>query len=396
MRKKINPGPFSVRAKFNSAGLTTKLPLLSVATAALMLMVSCSPHVVPAGSNGQNLDIKQLADGLRDTLKNKVVGFAFTIHYNGELKSNRDGGKAIKSPDSPERAMTILESYSCASVSKTVTATALLIALNNNPNVGLNSTFASLLPSHWTKGSNIDKITFRQLLTHNSGFRYGLNGIDDGDSYQTLKALVARGISLADTSVREYNNRNYALLRILIPMVTGFNYVLPNNYTALQERQQDTLYATSYRDYCKRNVFDKLLFYTADVKPTPSQNAKYYAFGSNAAGIGNGDHTMIAGGQGWIMNTGQMGKFFAHLRHFEDILPRSLMDRMVNELMGYDRDGTADGVRYFWKNGIYNIGDHGYRSLIIGFANGIQISIMANSKVNLQNAAIDAFEAWYH
>jgi Beta-lactamase len=373
-----------------------ELIFTSLFFAGIISMTGCSPSIVPAGSGGGNLDIRDLANRLNDSLHGKVVGYAFTIHYKGLIKSNRDGGKARRSPDANERGMTILESYSCASVSKTVTATALLIALNNNPIIGLGSHIADYLPSHWVKGSNIGTITFHELLTHNSGFRYGLSGIGDGDDYQTLKQVIANGVVLINKDTVKYNNRNYALLRILIPRVANYAISqLPGNYTALQERRQDTMFAEAYKDYSKRNIFDKLSFYTADCKPTPSQNGMYYAFGSNAAGIGPSDQTMIAGGQGWIMNTGQMGKFFAHLHHFTDILPKSLTDRMINELMGYDKKGTVDGVDYFWKNGIYVIGDHGYRSLIIGFGNGIQIAIMANSTINLQQAAIDAFRDWY-
>ena len=67
------------------------------------------------------------------------------------------------------------------------------------------------------------------------------------------------------------------------------------------------------------------------------------------------------------------------------------------QLLGYDvSDKTNDGIKYYWKNGIYNLSNTGgYRSLIIGFGDDIQISIMTNSPFNLQALAIKHHELWY-
>ena len=60
-----------------------------------------------------------------------------------------------------------------SSVSKTVTATAILHILQSQPgglDAALSTPLADYLPSDWTPGANVQFVTLRHLLTHTSGF----------------------------------------------------------------------------------------------------------------------------------------------------------------------------------------------------------------------------------
>lgn len=363
-------------------------------------LLSCKKEV-PAGPDGDTLNTAALADILEEKLNGATVGYAFAISYKKDLASFRDGGEARRPQDPPVRAMSTLEKYSCASVSKTVTAAALIKLLSDLSEVSLNSTIANFLPEHWQRGPGINTITFEELLRHESGFRYDVMGIGNGDDYATLKALIANGINLADKSTSSYNNRNYAILRLIIPRLEGKNIMNLTGQSGIilqaNELVQAGLCAGYYKEYVKKVVFDKVSLYDADVKYTEQAPPLYYAFPSGSEkGSHVGDLTLHSGGQGWVMSTLEMSSFFRALHYTTDILPKSLSNQMITNNLGYDVTGTTnDGVSYYWKNGIYGSNGKGYRSLIIGFGNDIQIAIMTNSPINLQANAIAAFEEWY-
>ena len=76
-----------------------------------------------------------------------------------------------------------------ASCSKLITAIAMTRTLAAH-NLPATTKIIDYLPGYWTKGPNIDKITFAELMTHTSGFR--VTGSDM--SFPTMKALIAGGV----------------------------------------------------------------------------------------------------------------------------------------------------------------------------------------------------------
>jgi CubicO group peptidase (beta-lactamase class C family) len=73
------------------------------------------------------------------------------------------------------------------------------------------------LPNYWAKAANIEKIAFAQLMTHKSGFR--VTGSDT--FYGIMKAQVAAGVTNANLDVYSYQNMNFSLCRILLPVMNG-------------------------------------------------------------------------------------------------------------------------------------------------------------------------------
>ena len=77
-------------------------------------------------------------------------------------------------------------------------------------------TLPQYLPPDWILGPNINTITIRELLTHKAGIR------DTNEVYYSnLKMYIASGVSLSDKGVYVYNNSNFALLRMIIPILNG-------------------------------------------------------------------------------------------------------------------------------------------------------------------------------
>ena len=377
---------------------------LLVSSILLWTATACDPTIPgPSGT----LDTKTLADDINSKLKDKCVGYQFVVHYKGEMKTFRSGGDARLAPDASPRPMTSFDKYNVASVSKTITATALIHALNATGH-SVDDVFWTYLPEHWNIPNNVKSLRFRDLLRHESGFRTTY-----GSDYANLKKLVQEGVSSDKSYI--YCNANYALMRILIPEVANsYNiiYIAPNTSgipLLTSEIVQANDYALAYIDYCQKNVFDKVSGCNdMACKPSDTYPGQCYQFPKNgAAGTDFGDMTLTSAERGWNINTFQLANFMSKLHFSTAILPQALSDAMKNERLGYDFVGnTPKGTKYYWKNGNYpgkdnmgNIFNPGeLNAAIIGFDNGIQISVILNSQYSGANGYISdivtSFDNW--
>lgn len=353
-------------------------------------------NLVPAGINNKDLSITDLSHILQTKLTGKAVGFAYVISYKEHFGTGSSGGFCRLSIDNPSRAMTIFEPYNCASVSKPISSAALMLLLFRTDGVGLNSLMWQYLPSHWPKGVGIKTITFKELLTHHSGFR------ESARSYQDLKKLIKDGIN-TDNKKGEgsYNNSNYALLRLIIPKMAKYSIASLKGKTGIAlvigEPIQAQAFADAYLDYLKKNLFDKVgSMFEVDCNHDGIEPTLFYSFEDQSKkGKNMGDQTLNAGSGGWVMSTSQMAHFFRTLHYTEKIMPKSLSDRLIEEHLGYGIK-EIKGLECYYKSGLSIVSDRKYSSLTMGFSNGIQFAIMATSHLGLKNIAWEAFEEWYH
>ena len=111
----------------------------------------------PCAANGLN--------GLRENMvkefDGKFVGYAFAIAQDGRIRRAGAGGKARISGDGNMK-MTTRVRQNVASVSKTITAIAVLQLLEKN-NLNIESRVAPHLPKNWRRGPNFSP---SQLLPH--------------------------------------------------------------------------------------------------------------------------------------------------------------------------------------------------------------------------------------
>src|SRR5262249_42205618 len=154
-----------------------------------------------------------------------------------------------------------------ASLSKFITASALVRALKDlKTRIGidlhrtLDSSIEPYLPSDWTRGSGISNVTFRNVMQHTSCLTPPgcLNPPGDGDLYAALKARIAAGVNSSTLdnncsvvgsctvgSTYQYDNAEYALLRVIIPYIVDG----PQAYNGLGNT--DYLTAMRYRQYVR-------------------------------------------------------------------------------------------------------------------------------------------------
>ncbi|MDJ1504782.1 serine hydrolase [Xanthocytophaga agilis] len=366
------------------------------------LLTACD--TVVEVSPGKELDTDKLADLIEQRLKGNCVGYQFTIGFKGENKVMRAGGDARLAPDANPRAMLITDRYTLASVSKNITATALMQLLAAK-GLTLDTKLAPYLPAHWKVSASLQTVTFRQLLTHTS------NLYDAQTDYQTLK-------NFADTATRNsptgYRNVNYALLRFAIVHLSGKTVTsLPNNATSSQRQQVEAKQAQEYGDnyvaYCQENIFGKIGSYpNVNCKQLPDSDnpGLCYQFPKDGKnGEPWGDLTTLAASQGWYMTSAQLASYFGKLMYSTQLLPSATTTQMRTENIGMFSGQTPKGLACYSHNGYYPGQGYGNKgelnTIIIGYDNGIQIALIINSQYsnpafnnNYTLALHDAIDTW--
>jgi len=176
-------------------------------------------------------DVNVFEDQIRTRLDGKTIGYSYAIYQNGLLKAAGGNGHAVL----PSVPMTADKRVTLLSMSKTITATALMRAMEisrqQGRHVSINSPIAPYLPPDWVRGRNVGSITFRDLLRHESGLRAAGPPDGDPDLYHNLMLTIARGV-VVENGVDQfgkwkYCNCNFTLLRVMIPRMLVGPFVFP-------------------------------------------------------------------------------------------------------------------------------------------------------------------------
>jgi CubicO group peptidase (beta-lactamase class C family) len=320
-----NPGARKARVR------STLVFAILVAT----LIFGCNPTQVNqnlsrtcfnAGPGSFCLEYKTWGQNVDSRINEQAVGYAYIIINNGLQMETKTFGKARHANDPPETAMTLDVRSNAASVTKTVTAVAALKLLAAK-NVSVTSSISPYLPKGWTLGTGVSAITFAELLTHTSGIR-DPSGL--GNNYSGLKGIMGQNIG---SKAASYQNANFALFRILITYLNGYNDTGKND--------DDIKDATDngYLDYMKS-------IYEPDIKISckPGNNPVLsYPFPpGNTKGNGWGDETATCGGGGLQLSVTDMGVFMVrlmtgvYLPKISNNANEVTLPQMVSNMYGWD------------------------------------------------------------
>jgi CubicO group peptidase (beta-lactamase class C family) len=124
------------------------------------------PHP-PAGA-APYFDVDGFGKALHAALKDSVVGYCLRLQQNNSTIYTLIWNWAQTPADNSEGWATNVHIH-VASCGKLITAIAMTRLLINK-NISYDAPTITHLPTYWAKGSNINKITFRHLMTHRSGF----------------------------------------------------------------------------------------------------------------------------------------------------------------------------------------------------------------------------------
>jgi len=347
--------------------------------------------------------IADVATEIKASLSSVTVGGqVVVVDRLGGFASQAWGDCRLSHSGAP-RAMSAVEKYNIASVSKAVTAAAMIRALYDHPSVTLNSPFAPYLPQHWVVDPSLKNVTFKQLLQHKSGIRNNFQL-----SYGALKDVVFAGVKSEDINERKYINTNYAMMRLLIPRIANHSIAqIPNNTpsSVVQSLEQVQAYqfALNYIDYVQKTVWDKTgVSANMQCKPISTNPALTYPYPvDDTNGEDYGDRTLTCASGGWNASSLQIAMFMKTLFETSSILTPTWSKAMVDEKMGFDGYGTVEGHTYWYKSGDYPAPpyDGELHAKAFGFSNGVYVGLIINSAIKvsptLGGRILNGFKAGY-
>lgn len=344
--------------------------------------------------------LADFAARLHKAIRPKTVGLQIVVSHPGMTTRKIVDGYARYPLADGRRKMTLNDRMNIASVNKTISAVALLQAFRKY-NVGkssaervhLGSKIYKWLPKDWSLGENIKSITFKDLLTHKSGFR---RGSDLGTDYSNLKRLVAFGVKKSDQGKYKYRNHNFALLRILIPYLDGYNAQLYGG----TDLSQGVNTSHDYLAFINKRIFKPLGIATVGAKPHGKNPPLYYDKRyTSQRGITFGDFTYRCGGGCLHMSAVELNKFLVGTRHGNALLTKSERGLINPNRLGVHRKAGKAGVCY-WHNGHLQDSDlstaRHLNAFIGSFTNGTQVAIIYNSGIphrdDLPDIVMKAFD----
>jgi hypothetical protein len=361
--------------KISLAAVNLRTPMMGLVILSAGL-IGCSPTPssdIVCDSLGC-ISLSTFSANITKALKNNAVGY---VVYVGTLPSSF-AGEARTAADPPSIAMLFNLPMNVASISKTLTTIGVLQSLAKH-NLTIDAKILPYLYSDWSKGPNIDTITFRDLLTHKAGFRVNCNG--SNTTYAILKEQIANGVQLADKATGTYNNCNFAIFRELLPFMEGSN---PSGSDA----QRAAASAAFYINYMDQNVFQPVGVTGADCKPPAQLNPAFapvltYPFPAGTAnGADWGDWTLSCGGGGWVLKASDLNNVMLDLASGNLLLTNAQKSQMHLNCLGWDCSVRPDCPSpYVCKNGSLSSGGKTLWTYLGIFKCTVSVTVFVNSPI---------------
>jgi CubicO group peptidase (beta-lactamase class C family) len=295
------------------------------------------------------------------------------LRKNGSSIAGQKWSWAKRPTDGSER-WTLDVRMHIASCSKLITGIAMTRLLNRE-NMSYDTPIIDWLPKYWPKGPNIEKITFRNLMTHLSGFNTGKSDSD----YEFMKSHVAAGVTDSDYGYYHYQNMNFGLCRILLSTING--NVTPDTTFIFNDQTWDYVTIQAYKKYVENHLFTPSGV-SGPGFDHPADDALAYKFPVNGSGWNSGDLSSVSGGAGWHMSVDDLLDVMGTFRRTGTIMTVTHAQKMLDDGFGIDvRTMTPLGVLYN-KNGEWgNASDQQEQSLAYFLPHDMELVVLANSPV---------------
>lgn len=330
-------------------------------------------------SLGQNpqLNVQGFQSDLDTVLDANVSAYFWQIRQNNEVVVS--GAKQwARFPVDDSASWTWRRRMHVASTSKFITAIAVVKALqgrNLDPQTTLISGF---LPSYWNQGPGVGQLSFGHLLSHTSGIGSG------GAAFSDARDSIESGVAPGSIGIYDYANANYAILRVLLGVVTeeidrdfdwidGFNDFLWNAITIAQ-----------YQNHVISELFDPIALAEASLKAGP-RDALAYDMPQSLPGLESTDSYAKAGPIGWHLSAGQLNEIGHHFLNGQMGVNPTYM---IQNRFGFERDAVTSDPS--WRNPVFFVGGGWTLSAAGGAAQSVRnnlwflheqrtLSVMVNS-----------------
>jgi Beta-lactamase len=333
------------------------------------------------------LDGEAFCTAIHTVLKERTTGYILHLRKNGNLTHNLVWQWA-QTPTDKNDSWTESTRMHVASVSKLLTAIGMVKALDSK-NISYDTPITGYLPTYWAKGNKTDQITFRHLLTHQSGFKTG--GSDS--SYSLMKNRVAGGVPYV--GVKNYENMNFGLCRILMPILLGEMSkdatFMPTN-PSLNDQVWDAVSIQHYTNYMQDKVFEPAGVNNAGFEPLPSKrNALAYEFPHKAKkGWDSGDLASMAGGAAWRLSIKEVLDVLHHARRKNTILPSNKFQYLLDNYFGIDQQFNTPAGKLYNKNGGWTREENGPKEQCVAYIlpDNMEVAVFVNSPIGTEDFSL--------
>lgn len=321
------------------------------------------------------LNIAKFGADLHETLKDRVNGYAWQMRKNGD-PVHTGLWQWAKRPDGGNEGWTLDTRMHVASISKLITGIA-MVKLLDEKNLSYDTPIADYLPTYWTKGANVDKVTFRHLLTHKSGFKGSTSDSDFG----FMKANVAQGVGTVGggSANYDYENMNYGLCRILIAVLNG-NISKSVSFSVNNDAAWDIVTTDAYQKYVQDKVFTPSGVGNATLDPSGAKRAFAYKFPA-AEGWNSGDLSSMAGGASWHLSVNELLRVMDAFRRKGSIMSAAKAQGLLDGNLGVDWSIETPIGKGYTKNGLWRNNSRTEQSVAYFFPQNVEVAIFVNSPI---------------
>jgi CubicO group peptidase (beta-lactamase class C family) len=268
----------------------------------------------------------------------------------------------------PDRLMHI------ASVSKLITGIGMARLLDEKA-IQFDAKIIDYLPGYWTKGPLVNQVSFRNLMTHTSGFVTGGSASD----YATMRNRVALG----STGIGKYSyeNMNYGLCVVLMAVLTGAR-AKGDQFGVMNDLIWSTSALNAYSNDIQQKVFGPAGVFSATLDHN-SDCALAYSFPVVGAGWDSGPLGANAGGAGWHMSVRQLLDVMDAWRRRNTILPAAKAVAAMNAAFGIDVISDTPAGRLYNKNGAWGSGGNTEQAQAYFLPENMELVVFVNSNIGL-------------
>jgi hypothetical protein len=304
----------------------------------------------PPGGLPYYLYVPSFQVALDTALKNNaVIGYVAQLRQHGAALFTNTWQYARRPQEKPNGSelWTPDVQMHVASVSKLMTAMAMMVLfldhkLERAPIIqrrgpiiqslhpSWDAAISTYLPDYWQKGPNIGNITFLNLLQHTSGLSTPPTPVN----FQSIQSAIAAGSNGLGTY--NYQNVNYALCRILLPVIDGD--IDQSADPSIWDNKTQTAYAT----YLQAKVFQPSSVVGATLDAQPKFALAYRGDpadtepGWDSGGNPGGNLAEFCGCDGWYLSVNQLLDVMGEFRRGGGILPSVDAQAMLDIGFGVD------------------------------------------------------------
>lgn len=331
------------------------------------------------------LDVSAFKVALDNALKDVVAGYAAQLRQSGKILFTNASQYAKRVQDQGGERWTADVQMHVASVSKLMTAMAMMVLLRDN-GISPDSQIIDYLPGYWVKGPNIERIFFRHLFNHTSGL--SANYLVE---FGMMKSAIAAGINLDDLGNYSYQNLNYGLFRMLLPVING-NINKDVYFEPWTDILWDLVTIAAYDAYLQSRVFEPSGVVGATLDHPGACALAYRWPDDKESGWNSGSLRESSGCDGWHLSVNQLLDVMGEFRRGGGILTPAAAQAMLDNGFGVDpligssalptAYPTAAGPLYCKPGDWHERHYHDEQSLVYFLPQDMELAVLVNSMVD--------------